>query len=159
MLRLQWNALQVGDKVLVHDDADISLRLHPGTVVMVQTAHGSNDLGVPRDGPVGPGQRGPAEPPVGPPRSSGCDRGVLALRRHRRENSERARGSCRECAVTRWEYLIVSLPDFEPAKSMQGGSASVARLNREGAEGWEALGMTELPDGHFAVLLKRPLDD
>ena len=46
MLRLQWNALQVGDKVLVHDDADISLCLHPGTVVMVQTAHGSNDLGV-----------------------------------------------------------------------------------------------------------------
>jgi hypothetical protein len=46
VLRLQWNALQVGDKVLVHDDADISLRLQPGTVVMVQTAHGSNDLGV-----------------------------------------------------------------------------------------------------------------
>ncbi len=46
MLRLQWNALQVADKVLVHDDADISLRLEPGTVVMVQTKHGSNDLGV-----------------------------------------------------------------------------------------------------------------
>ena len=46
MLRLQWNALQVGDKVLVHDDADISLRLEPGSVAMVQTAHGSNDLGV-----------------------------------------------------------------------------------------------------------------
>ena len=46
MLRLQWNALQVGDEVLVHDDADISLRLQPGTVAMVETAHGSNDLGV-----------------------------------------------------------------------------------------------------------------
>ena len=46
MLRLQWNALQVGDKVLVHDDADVSLRLQPGIVAMVQTAHGSNDLGV-----------------------------------------------------------------------------------------------------------------
>lgn len=46
MLRLQWNALQVGDKVLVHDDADISLRLQPGKVAMVQTAHGSNDVGL-----------------------------------------------------------------------------------------------------------------
>jgi len=61
--------------------------------------------------------------------------------------------------MTRWEYLIVSLPDFEPAKSVQGGSASVTRLNREGADGWEALGMTALANGHFAVLLKRPLDD
>ncbi len=46
MLRLQWNALQVGDEVLVHDDADISLRLQRGTVTMVQTAHRSNDVGV-----------------------------------------------------------------------------------------------------------------
>jgi hypothetical protein len=46
MLMLQWNALQVGDKVLVHDDADVSLRLQPGIVAMVQTARGSNDLGV-----------------------------------------------------------------------------------------------------------------
>jgi hypothetical protein len=61
--------------------------------------------------------------------------------------------------MTRWEYLIVSLPGFEPAKAVQGASASVSRLNREGADGWEALGMTALPEGHFAVLLKRPLDD
>jgi hypothetical protein len=61
--------------------------------------------------------------------------------------------------MTRWEYLIVSLPDFEPAKAVQGASASVTRLNREGADGWEAIGMTALPDGHFAVLLKRPLGD
>jgi hypothetical protein len=46
VLSLQWNALQVGDKVLVHDDADVSLRLQSGIVAMVQTAHGSNDLGV-----------------------------------------------------------------------------------------------------------------
>jgi hypothetical protein len=59
--------------------------------------------------------------------------------------------------MTRWEYLIVSLPDFEPAKAVQGGSASVTRLNQEGADGWEALGMTALEGGHFAVLLKRPL--
>jgi len=61
--------------------------------------------------------------------------------------------------MTRWEYLIISLPDFEAAKAVQGGSASVARLNREGADGWEALGMTALPDGHFAVLLKGPPED
>jgi hypothetical protein len=53
VLRLQWNALQVGDKVLVHDDADVSLRLQPGIVAMVQTAHGSNDLGVRVTGPSG----------------------------------------------------------------------------------------------------------
>ena len=53
MLRLQWNALQVGDRVLVHDDADISLRLQPGIVAMVQTAHGSNDLGVRVTGRLG----------------------------------------------------------------------------------------------------------
>ncbi len=59
--------------------------------------------------------------------------------------------------MTTWEYLIISLPEFEPAKAAQGESASVTRLNREGAEGWEAVGMTALVDGSFAVLLKRPL--
>jgi hypothetical protein len=44
-------------------------------------------------------------------------------------------------------------------KGGTGGSASVTRLNREGADGWEAIGMTALADGHFAVLLKRALDD
>jgi hypothetical protein len=58
--------------------------------------------------------------------------------------------------VTRWEYLIVSLPEFEPAKAAQGESASVTTLNREGVDGWEAVGMTALADGSFAVLLKRP---
>jgi hypothetical protein len=59
--------------------------------------------------------------------------------------------------VTRWEYLIISLPEFEPAKAAQGESASVTTLNREGVDGWEALGMTALADGSFAVLLKRPV--
>ena len=56
-----------------------------------------------------------------------------------------------------WEYLLISLPEFEPAKAAQGESASVARLNREGADGWEAVGMTALADGSHAVLLKRPV--
>jgi hypothetical protein len=57
--------------------------------------------------------------------------------------------------MSTWEYLIVSLPEFEPAKSAQGDSVAVAMLNREGAKGWEAVGMTALGDGTFAVLLKR----
>ena len=59
--------------------------------------------------------------------------------------------------MTTWEYLIVSLPEFEPAKATQGQSASVAALNREGIDGWEAVGMTGLRDCSFAVLLKRPV--
>jgi hypothetical protein len=56
-----------------------------------------------------------------------------------------------------WEYLIVSLPAFEAAKERQGESASVTLLNREGAAGWEAVGVSVLPDRTVAVLLKRPL--
>jgi hypothetical protein len=55
-----------------------------------------------------------------------------------------------------WEYLIVSLPQFEPAKAAQGHSTAVAMLNREGAKGWEAFGMTALGDGTCAVLFRRP---
>jgi hypothetical protein len=58
--------------------------------------------------------------------------------------------------MTAWEYLIVSLPTFQSAKTAQGESASVEMLNREGAAGWEAVGMTTLADGSVAVLLKRP---
>lgn len=58
--------------------------------------------------------------------------------------------------MTVWEYLIVGLPDFGVATTSQGESASVAMLNREGTEGWEAVGMTSLDGGHVAVLLKRP---
>jgi hypothetical protein len=54
-----------------------------------------------------------------------------------------------------WEYLIVALPDFKPATTTQGQSGSVTMLNKEGAGGWEAVGMTALGDGRVAVLMKR----
>jgi hypothetical protein len=57
--------------------------------------------------------------------------------------------------VTTWEYLIVALPAFKEATAMQGQSDSVVALNREGVDGWEAVGMTALGDGHVAVLMKR----
>ena len=57
--------------------------------------------------------------------------------------------------MTAFEYLIVSLPTFESAKTTQGRSASVEVLNREGAAGWEAVGMSTLADSSVAVLLKR----
>ncbi len=57
--------------------------------------------------------------------------------------------------MTAFEYLIVSPPTFESAKTTQGRSASVEVLNREGAAGWEAVGMSTLADASVAVLLKR----
>ena len=57
--------------------------------------------------------------------------------------------------MTGFEYLIVSLPTFETAKTTQGRSASVDVLNHEGAAGWEAVGMSTLADSSVAVLLKR----
>jgi hypothetical protein len=54
-----------------------------------------------------------------------------------------------------WEYLIVALPAFEAPVRAPGASASVAALNREGDQGWEAVGMTALADGTVAVLLKK----
>ena len=60
--------------------------------------------------------------------------------------------------MTAWEYLIVALPNFEPAATNQGESASVTMLNREGRNGWEAVGMTALVDGRVAVLMKRHVD-
>jgi len=59
--------------------------------------------------------------------------------------------------VTTWEYIIISLAEFEPAKPSPGGSESVNVLNREGGNGWEAIGLTPLSDGGFAVLMKRPV--
>lgn len=61
--------------------------------------------------------------------------------------------------MTRWEYLIVALPAFEAAKATRGHSAAVDVLNREGAEGWEAVGMSTLAEANVAVLLKRPTPD
>jgi hypothetical protein len=46
MVRLEWNALRVGDHVLVHDPSDAEMQLLPGVVTMVQTVSGSNDIGI-----------------------------------------------------------------------------------------------------------------
>jgi hypothetical protein len=46
MMRLEWNALRVGDHVLVHDPRDAEGRLLPGVVVDVETLDGSHDLGI-----------------------------------------------------------------------------------------------------------------
>jgi hypothetical protein len=51
MRKLEWNALHVGDKVLVHDQRDAGLALLPGTVVLIDTATGSNDIGIRVEGP------------------------------------------------------------------------------------------------------------
>jgi hypothetical protein len=46
MIRLEWNALRVGDHVLVHDPRDAEARLLPGVVVDVDPLEGSHDLGI-----------------------------------------------------------------------------------------------------------------
>jgi hypothetical protein len=53
MVRLEWNALRVGDRVLVHDSGDPAMQLLSGVVAMVQPLQGPNDIGVrvaPRSG-------------------------------------------------------------------------------------------------------------
>jgi hypothetical protein len=53
MLKLEWNALRVGDAVVMHDPTGADLELLAGTVVMVQTKRskrGANGVGV-RVGP------------------------------------------------------------------------------------------------------------
>jgi hypothetical protein len=57
----------------------------------------------------------------------------------------------------KWEYLIVALSEFSPPTAAQGASDAVNVLNREGSDGWEAVGLTPLSDGSFAVLMKRSL--
>ena len=44
---------------------------------------------------------------------------------------------------------------METAVAERGGSAAVQALDELGAEGWEAVGMTQLADASVAVLLKR----
>lgn len=46
MMRLEWNALRIGDHVLVHDPRDPDARLLPGVVVEVDEVDGSHDLGI-----------------------------------------------------------------------------------------------------------------
>lgn len=55
MIRHAWNSLQVGHRVLVHDDADPAMALVPGRVMTVTTAPGSNDVAIriaPSGGPA-----------------------------------------------------------------------------------------------------------
>lgn len=58
--------------------------------------------------------------------------------------------------LVRWEYMIVALPAFPPARQTPGTSDAIRQLNDEGERGWEAVTLTPLPDGTTAVLLKRP---
>jgi hypothetical protein len=54
VIRLAWNSLQVGHRVLVHDDADPAMVLVPGRVTMVRPAPGSNDVAIRISAPGGP---------------------------------------------------------------------------------------------------------
>ncbi len=58
--------------------------------------------------------------------------------------------------MTKWEYIIIALPAFRAPTNAPASSEAVEVLNREGAMGWEAVGMTALGDGAVAVLCKRP---
>ena len=46
MMRLQWNALKVGDNVLVHDATRHVMRLLPGVVTVVDT--GTDEPALPK---------------------------------------------------------------------------------------------------------------
>ena len=61
--------------------------------------------------------------------------------------------------MTKWEYLVVSLPPFRDARVEQGASAAVDILNSEGQRGWEAAAAIALDYGRTAVLMKRRVRD
>lgn len=47
MLVFQWNALRIGDRVIVHDDLDPGLKLREGVVTLVQTRRRrANEVGI-----------------------------------------------------------------------------------------------------------------
>lgn len=46
MMRFQWNALKVGDKVAVHDATRHDMRLLPGVVVIVDTGTDEAHIGI-----------------------------------------------------------------------------------------------------------------
>jgi hypothetical protein len=46
MLRFDWNALVVGDHVLVHDADQPGLRLVTGVVTVVEASQGSNQVDI-----------------------------------------------------------------------------------------------------------------
>ena len=60
-----------------------------------------------------------------------------------------------EC--NRWSEKTYSSIDITTSRAAaaRGASDAVNVLNREGADGWEAVGLTPLSDGSFAVLMKR----
>lgn len=53
MLRLEWNSLRTGDRVLVHDADDPHLRLLAGVVTEVQETPGANEVSIKVSTPVG----------------------------------------------------------------------------------------------------------
>ena len=55
VIRQAWNSLQVGHRVLVHDEADPTMSLVPGRVTTVEKAPGSNEVAIriaPSSGPT-----------------------------------------------------------------------------------------------------------
>lgn len=46
MLRLEWNALRPGDRVVVHDDDATGFPLCDGVVAVVQPTRGASDVAV-----------------------------------------------------------------------------------------------------------------
>jgi hypothetical protein len=46
VLRLDWNSLEVGDRVMVHDTDDVEQRLMAGVVMAIATAPGSAEVTV-----------------------------------------------------------------------------------------------------------------
>ena len=61
--------------------------------------------------------------------------------------------------MTRWEYLLLALPKFDPPPARRGDSAVVRALDDVGEQGWEAVGISQLADDMVAVLLKRAKSD
>lgn len=55
--------------------------------------------------------------------------------------------------MTRWEYQVLRLPVVAAADA--DDATTVAVLDRAGAAGWEAVGISPLDDADVAVLLKR----
>ena len=50
MLEFQWNALRLGDRVVIHDDLDPTFGLHDATVSLVRPHFpGASEIGVRRD--------------------------------------------------------------------------------------------------------------
>ena len=53
MLRLEWNSLRAGDRVLVQDADDAQLRLVAGVVAAVLQTSGANEVSIRVTSPVG----------------------------------------------------------------------------------------------------------